>query len=63
MLVDFETSYLCDDPGLPGQNNHNDEALEKTEAQLAEENEDLCPAKEMGEMTNVKIGALKAVFA
>ncbi|KAG6090008.1 hypothetical protein E4U31_007987 [Claviceps sp. LM219 group G6] len=64
MLVDFETSYLCEDPGLPGQNNHNDEALEKTEAQLAiEENEDLCAAEEMGEMTNVMIGALKAVFA
>ncbi|KAG6060759.1 hypothetical protein E4U17_003453 [Claviceps sp. LM77 group G4] len=64
MLVDFEASYLCDDPGLPGQNKHNDEALEKTEAQLAiEENEDLCAAEEMGEMTNVMIGALKAVFA
>ncbi|KAG6126962.1 hypothetical protein E4U12_006174 [Claviceps purpurea] len=64
MLVDFEASYLCDDPGLPGQNDHNDEALEKTEEQLGmEENESLCAAEEMGEMTNVMIGALKAVFA
>ncbi|KAG5920204.1 hypothetical protein E4U61_000156 [Claviceps capensis] len=64
MLIDFEASYLCDDPGLPRQNNHNDEALEETEEQLAiEQSEEICAAKEMGEMTNVMIGALKVVFA